>query len=76
MMFKRNLMNFKNTFMNKRFYSNNKKDYYIFNKNTQKYEINTNYVPEYYLSSLECFILYPISYTKAFFNALRSEIKK
>ncbi len=73
MMFKRNLMNFKNTFMNKRFYSNkNKNDYYVFNLNTNKYERNINYELNY-LSPLECFIYYPFSYTKTFFNILFSK---
>ncbi len=89
MMFKRNLTIFKNTFMNKRFYSNknkyddlrcnsvfpkesNRVDYYVFNLNTNKYERNMNYELNY-LSPLECFIYYPFSYTKTFFNILFSK---
>ncbi len=67
MMIKRSITFLKNTGL-KRFYSN-KNDNYIFNRNTYKYELNLNSNSQY-LSSFECFILYPITYTKIFLSTL------
>lgn len=79
MMIKRSMSYFKNKgvisltvnqrFAVKRFYSSKDNDNYIFNKNTYKYELNLNSNSKY-LSSFECFILYPFTYTKTFLSTL------
>ncbi len=69
-MIKRSLM--KNNLMVKRFCSN-KNDYYVFNKFTNKYEKNIEYIGYNYLSPFESFILYPVLYTKTLFKTLFSK---
>ncbi len=68
MIIKRSITFLKNTVGVKRFYSN-KNDDYIFNRYTYKYELNLNSSFNR-LSSFECFILNPISFTKKFFSTL------